>query len=179
MKLFRGEFKSISWKGAFVFVICMHLFVYLGISQYSSYRVRKAKELKEARNSLYTEKQRSEWPQNNSKKRIVAVPKPLIPLKKEEASTKKNNIINFNFPQISINFNQPSKPTSPQPLKSPKIKKEQVIVPKSTPSPTEVSKPFNDSRDIPIKRATIVRKGNIQESIEETRRVLESRVVLW
>jgi hypothetical protein len=84
--------KSISWKSALGIVICLHLFGYVAVSQYSSYRKKLAQELKEKKELLYSQAKFNpkEWARDPSAKPQVFYPPPKQPMVKQE--NKKFNI---------------------------------------------------------------------------------------
>ena len=84
--------KSISWKQTFFIVILLHVFGYIALSQYSKYKTTLAKQMKEAKNSLYSSSTSShDWPKSPVKK-VVTYPTPKIPKEK----TKESIVINEN-----------------------------------------------------------------------------------
>jgi LysM repeat protein len=124
MKRLKEETKSISFKGAFVIVIALHVAVVLAVMVFSNIK-KNTKELL-AKQKIKTQDQefiqketRSEWPQSFQKPKVVAT----IP------STKKREQTTTNPSPIIIPL-KPSKPTSPS---VPVIAK---ATPKPTPKPT-------------------------------------------
>jgi hypothetical protein len=84
--------KSISWKQSIIIVILLHVFGYIALSQYSKYKTTLAKQMKEAKNSLYSSSASSQdWPKPSAKK-VVTYPTPKIPKEK----TKEPIVINEN-----------------------------------------------------------------------------------
>ena len=185
---------SISWKSAFVIAISLHIAGYVGIKQYSSYKVNKARELKEARNALYNKPNVTEWPQDKLSPQVITKPEPkkvasskVIP----EQPKKKKDIFNFDIkipiPQITFNSPKPTKvanntqpkPVQPQP-KTTYTKQTINPVKREIPQQTVIrNKPFTNPEDILVRRAVAVKiSGNVRETIEETRRIISSHIVL-
>ena len=177
--------RSISWKTALIIAVSLHVGGYLAISQYSAYKTRLAKELKEARESLYAEKSSPEWPQNFNKRKVITNPKPVITQVPSKPVINKTPFeINIPIPKITfVTSESPkvvqNKEVVSQPKQVPKPIKRAIPVSKPQPK-TDISKPFSNPEEIPVRRATMVTRheGGVTERIEETYAIINSQVVL-
>jgi hypothetical protein len=167
--------KSIKWKHAFLIVLLLHGFGYLGIAQYAKYKKQKAIELKNSKESLYVkgETKSSDWPKSQKNKLVVvAAPPKSAPLKNKE-NTISGFIKNFeNFfgkkieivkPSITIVEAKPKFKTSSKPSPTPKKVYASSVSLKPVPTPTPLVKfVYNKQKEtiveaeptpIPVKRA--------------------------
>lgn len=186
MKIEKKKY-GISWKTAFVVVLTLHMFGYIAISQYSSYRAKIAKSIKEARETLYSDNTPTSWPQEKLSPKILSktVPKPTT-VKVIPTPTPKPIIV-YKQPKISnpIKIEDVTNKISSffSKKESHKFSKniQVVSVPKSITKPIEteiytrktISKPFVSVDDIPVRRATPVNSYTY-----ESRQIVSSRIVL-
>jgi len=101
--------KSISWKTAFIVVIVMHGLGYAAIKQYSSYRIKKNKELKQLQELVYADKNTADlWPKTNLPM-VVHYPPPLKPNILPKKPTNDQNyfktLFSWNYIKGKINSN--------------------------------------------------------------------------
>lgn len=193
--------RSISWKTAFLVVVGLHVLGYAGISQYSSYRAKLAKELKDARNSLYSDnKLPIEWPKQN-KPKVVHHAKPLVQNKITTApKTPPSQKITIPNPLDFIPTKQIKNEISKVLDKKEKIKPSTVYVSQTTYKPTktiqpqepepevikthrfqpDTSQPFDSPDHIPVRRAVPVNRStqDMYEKITESREIISSHIVL-
>jgi len=178
--------KSLSWKQSIIAVILLHLFGYLAVSQYSNYRNKIKKNLKESKEALYANKlnKPNDWPKITGKPVVV---KPLIKSKPKENKNsividndtiKKtvNDIQNIFSKQVNdIIAKEPPKVnkvvTAPPPLKptpKPKPQKTSNVVYTSTKKITTPKPQPSYPESIPVRRAIAVSNPQIQNiPIEE------------
>jgi hypothetical protein len=86
------KYKSISFKQAWLIVLALHAFAFLGFIQWSNYKAKLAKEFREAKKAqlLAESSSKQDWNNQHIKPKIVAVapptPKPK-PIKSSESTT--------------------------------------------------------------------------------------------
>jgi len=142
------EKKSISFKGAFVIVIALHIVVVLAIIAFSNIK-KNAKELLAKQETerqdreFITREDRNEWPQANQKPKVVAtIPK----IKKQEQTSMKVSSIII-----------PIKPSKSPPLSVP-------VLAQTTPKPTPKPMPKRPSS----KQTAIAKSSTLEKSITDS-----------
>lgn len=191
--------RSISWKTAFLVVVGLHALGYAGISQYSSYRAKLAKELKDARDSLYSaNKLPIEWPKQNKPKVVYRV-KPTVENKITSKTPITEKIVIPNpldfipTKQIkdkiseTLNKKENTKPTTVyvsrttyKPTKTIQVEEPEPEIIKTHRFEPDASQPFDSPNDIPVRRAVAVNRSasDMYEKITETREIISSHIVL-
>jgi len=170
--------KPISFKQAGIIVLVLHAFAFLGFTQWSNYKARLAKELREAKKEqlLSSAHSKQDWNNQHIKPKIVAVaptPKPALAVKEtsslslanlsssiqiiiteiiQNVLTKKSeNVLTNNTKQQQIFTQKPKQPTTASSPAKPVIVNKLVSAP--TPLP-KVAKQFLTTKIEQPKRMT-------------------------